>query len=215
MKNFNAPMISKDQHLQITAAIRKAESKTSGEIFAVVASQSDDYFYVAGFMSAFWALLLGCIVAAITVIAGYELSVLVLAGAQLLSFASTLGLLYLFPHLKIQFVPRSVAYKRASNNAVRQFLAHGIHTTSERSGVLIFVSLIERYAEIVADEGINSRVDQSQWDLMVGTLIDQAKKEELAEGFVVVVGKCGELLAEHFPPTENQQNELDDRLVEL
>ena len=121
----------------------------------------------------------------------------------------------LSPALRLWFVPRSIAYKRASNNAVRQFLAHGIHTTEDRSGLLIFVSLAEHYTEIVADAGINAHVDQTQWDSMIGTLVAHAKRGELADGFVDVIHEAGGLLEKHFPPLEGQQNELDDRLIEI
>ena len=98
--------------------------------------------------------------------------------------------------------------RRASGNAVRQFLAHGLHTTQDRSGVLIFVSLAEHYAEVIADAGINEKVDQSQWDSMIAVLVDCARQGRVADGFVQVIEVCGTLLAEHFP-------ELNDWHVEF
>ena len=94
-------------------------------------------------------------------------------------------------------------------------MAHGIHTTADRSGVLLFVSLAEHYAEVVADAGINEKVDQNEWDDMVATLTQHAAKGQVGEGFVVAIEKAGGLLAEHFPPQKGQVNELDDRLVEI
>jgi len=208
-------VISPADHERITSAIRQMEQSTSGEIFAVVARESDDYFYVAGFMAALWALLIGLVLAFLSYFTETQISVLVLTMAQLASFAGSLLLFHFFPDLKYWFVPRAIAYKRASNNAVRQFLAHGIHTTDDRSGVLIFVSLAERYAEIVADAGINEKVDQSQWDNMMGVLITKAREGDIAEGFLHVIENAGELLCEHFPPIDGQKNELDDRLIEL
>ena len=138
-----------------------------------------------------------------------------LTAAQLASFAVFLLIFWLSPDIRLWFVPRSIAYRRASNNAVRQFLAHGIHTTEDRSGLLIFVSVAEHYTEIVADAGINQKVDQSQWDSIIGMLVGHAKRGELADGFVEVISQAGALLEEHFPPKDGQQNELDDRLIEI
>lgn len=207
--------ITSEDHERISQAIRDAEHRTSGEVIAVVAHQSDDYYFVAGFMAAIWSLTLGCLIAFISPYFDQPISLSVLAVAQLTSLISCLLLFRVLPGIKMIFVPKSVSYKRASNNAVRQFLARGIHTTEDRTGVLIFVSLAEHYAEVVADEGINSRVDQKDWDDMVGDLIDHARNDQLADGFVSAINRAGEILGQHFPARDRQVNELDDRLIEI
>lgn len=207
--------ISIQDHQRITQAIRDAERHTNGEIFAVVAQQSDDYFYIAGFFAAVWALIIGLVLALVGWVAQFTLSVSALAAAQVASFAVSMVIFHFVPGLRMWFVPRAVAYRRASNNAVRQFLAHGIHTTDQRSGILIFVSLAERYAEIVADAGINEKVEQHRWDEMMGHLLEGAKSGQLADGFVTVIEEAGALLGHHFPADDVNRNELDDRLIEL
>jgi len=208
-------MISREEHLQITQKIRAAEKKTSGEIFAVVARTSDDYFYVSGFMAALWALGFGLLAALIFAWRGEFLSPIWLVGMQVITFLIFLLIFQLFPTLRLWFVPRNVAYRRASANAVRQFLAHGIHDTTGRSGILLFVSIAERYAEVVADSGINEKVDQAHWDEIITILTSHAAEDDLGAGFVLAVEKSGKLLAEHFPPKRGKANELDDKVVEL
>ena len=166
-------------------------------------------------MAALWSLTLGCLIAFISPFFDLQVSLAMLAAAQLSSLVTCLLLFSTFPSFKMIFVPRSVSFRRASNNAVRQFLARGIHTTENRTGVLIFVSLAEHYAEVVADEGINGKVDQKDWDDMVGDLISYARKDQVADGFVAAVGRAGDLLGKHFPVKEKQVNELDDRLIEI
>ena len=207
----NMHNLSVSDHEKITQAIRTAEKKTSGEIYAVVAHRSDDYFFVAGFMAGLWSVVFGILVAVIMP----EIPALYLAIAQLASLTSFLLVFHYFPEWRMLFVPKSLAYRRASGNAVRQFLAHGIHATSDRSGILVFVSLAERYAEVVADEGINLKVGQEEWDDMVATLTSHAAKGELAEGYLLAIEQAGELLAANFPPIKGQKSELDDRLVEI
>jgi putative membrane protein len=112
-------------------------------------------------------------------------------------------------------VPRRWQYRHAHDNALKQFLARNVHITAERTGVLIFVSLAERYAEIVADAGISAHVGQNVWDEIVAALVDHARRDDLASGFVSAIGRVGELLAAKFPVTGTDVNELDDHLVEL
>ena len=213
--NMSNNTITASDHERITAAIRAAEATTSGEIFAVVAHSSDAYFYVAGFMAGLWSIISGAVVWIAAVAFGTEISAGIVVTAQLAALAASLVMFQLRPALRMIFVPRSVAYRRASANAVKQFLAHGIHTTQDRSGILLFVSLSERYAEVVADEGIDEFVDQSIWNEMVEHLVEHAARGEAAEGFIQVVGKAGAVLAPHFPPIPEGRNELDDRLVEI
>ena len=128
---------------------------------------------------------------------------------------AALFVLWLFPALRVHYVPHSLRRRRAHDNAVRQFLAHNIHLTGERTGVLLFLSMEERYAEVIADSGIDAHVEQKDWDRIVGLLVSHASRERLAEGFCEAVAEVGALLARHFPPRLADRNELDDHLVEI
>ncbi|MEM9734568.1 MAG: TPM domain-containing protein [Pseudomonadota bacterium] len=208
-------MVSEEDHVRITQAIRRAEKRTSGEIYAVVAHASDDYFYVAGFMAAVWSLLMALIMAAIAWTMAVPVSPFTIAAAQALALAVILMVFAFKPTWRLLFVPHGIAHRRASNNALRQFLAHGVHATQERSGILLFVSIAEHHAQVVADAGINEKVTQSDWDEIVVMLTSHAKRGKLSDGFLQAIERSADLLASHYPPSPNQQNELDDRLVEI
>ena len=135
--------------------------------------------------------------------------------AQLIAIACALLVLGFFPALRIHLVPLRQRYRHAHDNATKQFLSRNIHLTSARTGVLLFVSLAERYAEVVADAGINGRVPQETWDGVVAGLIAHARRGAVADGFVEAIGTVGALLAEHFPVTAGDLNELDDHVVEI
>ncbi|RVD56503.1 TPM domain-containing protein [Mesorhizobium sp. M2D.F.Ca.ET.185.01.1.1] len=207
--------ISAEDHDRIAETIRSAELKTDGEIYCVVAHSSDGYFFPAAFTAT-----LGLFVASLAVAYGLEglwltirLPHFVLA--QLLAFVSALALLWFLPALRIHFVPRRLRYEAAHANAMKQFLARNVHRTSARTGVLVFVSIAERYAEVVADAGINAKVDQHVWDSVVRDLTKHAADDRLADGFVHAIEAVGAVLAQHFPVTEGDTNELDDHLVEI
>jgi len=131
---------------------------------------------------------------------------------QLMAFIG-LAILFSLPWLRHPLVPRWIKRDRASAEARKQFAAHGLHLTDERTGVLIFASVAERYVEIVADAGIASKVSQDVWDRAVAELIKAIKAGEPAEGFVRAIQICGEVLAQHFPPRAINKNELPDKLI--
>ena len=214
MRNLSRPL-NAEEHARITEAIRTAEQGTSGEIYCVVARSSDSYFFPAAF-TLMVAILLVSLAAAFALEYWWlTLRAPLFVAAQMLALGSGLLLLWLFPWLRILLVPRQLRYRRAHGNALKQFLSRNVHVTSARTGVLVFVSLAERYAEIVADSGINSRVAQPVWDDVVGGLIADAREGRLADGFVSAVGTVGKLLSEYFPVAGGDLNELDDHLVEI
>ena len=207
--------ISAEDHDRIAEAIRAAELKTDGEIYCVVAHSSDGYFFPAAFTAT-----IGLFVASLVVAYGLEAWWLTIrlphfVLAQLLALASAFVLLWLWPGLRIHFVPRRLRYQAAHANAVKQLLARNVHRTQARTGVLVFVSIAERYAEVVADEGINAKVGQHVWDGVVRELTKHAGDDRLADGFVKAIEQVGSVLAEPFPVTSGDTNELDDHLVEI
>jgi putative membrane protein len=112
-------------------------------------------------------------------------------------------------------VPRRAAHDRAHTEAMRQFFAQGLHHTENRTGVLIFASVAERYAEIVADAGINAKVTPETWDGAIAALIAGIKSEHAADGFIAAIEQCSAVLARHFPPGALKRDELPNKLVEI
>jgi putative membrane protein len=204
-----------EEHARVAEAVRRAEEKTSGEIFCVLARASDAYFFPSAFFVAIAVLVVGLIVAFLLDYWWFSIGLPEFAALQLLGVLAALLVLWAFPALRVHYVPHSVRQRHAHDNAVRQFLAHNIHLTGERTGVLLFLSMEERYAEVIADSGINEHVEQKDWDRIVTRLVSHAGRDRLAEGFCAAVEDVGTLLARHFPPAPDDQNELDDHLVEI
>jgi len=127
--------------------------------------------------------------------------------------AAALGLS--LPAIRFQIVPRRTQHDRAHVQAMQQFFAHGLHRTESRTGVLIFAALAERYAEIVADAGIDAKVTPQVWAAAIDALIEGIKQGRPADGFVAAIERCGRVLAEHFPPGALKRDELPNRLVEI
>jgi putative membrane protein len=204
-----------EEHARIADAVQAAEAKTSGEIYCVVARSSDSYFFPAAFIVTLAIVVVSLAVAYLCDLWWYDLSPMKLVVAQLVAIACALAVLAFFPAIRIHLVPLRQRYRHAHDNAMKQFLSRNIHLTTARTGVLLFVSLAERYAEVVADGGINARVPQQTWDGVVAGLVAHARRAEVANGFVEAIEVVGALLAEHFPVTSGDVNELDDHVVEI
>ncbi|MEX0346904.1 MAG: TPM domain-containing protein [Rhizobiaceae bacterium] len=208
-------VLSAQDHARIAEAINNAEKSTSGEIYCVVARKSDDYFFPAAFFCSL-AIIIAMVPAAYVTASRWDPPHhMVLPVAGVAALVSALLLLRFAPALRINFVPRYLRFRRASANAVSQFLSHNIHVTENRTGVLIFVSLAERYGEIVADSGINKKVEQNIWDSIIGDLTASAAENRLAEGYVQAIKAVGQVLTQHFPANPGDRNELTDHLVEI
>ena len=202
-------MISEADKTRVAEAIRIAEAKTSGEIFCVIAHQASDYHLVP----LAWAALAALIVPApLLYFTLWPASLIYLV--QLVVFI-VLVIVLAHPAIRFHVVPRRAKIERAHALAMRQFFAQGLDRTEQRTGVLIFASAAEHYAEIVADAGINSKVTPAVWEQAIAVLIAGIKDGRAGNGFVAAVEQCGAVLAAHFPPGAFNRDELPNRLVEI
>jgi putative membrane protein len=200
---------SAEDRAAISAAIARAEQKTSGEIVVVAAIASDGYRS----FGLLWAALLALAVPAPFVF----FTKWAVQYIYLLQLATFLVFLVLFQWERVRYVlvPPSIKRARAHQRAVEQFLVQNMHTTKGRTGVLIYVSFVERYAEVIADDGIYRRVPTSTWENAVGELTNHLARGTVTEGFIRVIERCGKVLAKHFPPGQVPDNELPNHLIVL
>jgi putative membrane protein len=198
--------LSADDRRRISAAIHAAEARTEGEIVCVLARSSAEATPLAIMMAALGALALPWLLVALT-----SLPVVQILWLQLALFLSLVTLLCL-PRVRAALLPRATRRALAHRAAMEQFLLRGIGRTRGRTGVLIFVSLAERYARIIADQAIAARVPQAEWQAAVDQLVGHMREGRIADGFVAAIERCGAVLASHFPVTAGKANELPDRI---
>jgi putative membrane protein len=198
--------ISAQDRERISAAIQAAEAKTSGEIVCVLARVSADAVTLPILIAAALALALPWLLVATT-----EMTVTRILLLQIAVFVVLAAVLCL-PPVRVALLPRAARRAVAYRMAREQFVSRGLARKKDRTGVLIFVSLAERYARIIADEGIASRVPQSEWQGAVDTLTGHMRDGRIAEGFISAIDQCGRELAAHFPRTGVSRDELPDRI---
>ena len=198
--------ISVQDRERISNAIRAAEARTSGEIVCVLARTSSNSTAMPIFLAAAIALGLPWLLVIFT-----QMTVYRILSLQVLVFAAALAILCL-PQIRVALMPRRVRRTVAHHAAMEQFTIRGLARKKDRSSILIFVSLAERYARIIADEGIAARVPQSQWQAAIDALVAHMRDGRIADGFVTAVELCGNELAKQFPRSEPSRNELPDRI---
>lgn len=189
----------------VSAAIRAAEQRTSGQIVCVLAHVSSDYAYVPVLWASALALL-----APWPLISFTPWSVQRIYLIQLAVFI-VVGLIFSLTPLRLALVPRAIRRARAHRAALEQFVVRRVAHTKNRTGVLIFVSLAERYARIIADDAIAQKVPNSEWQAAIDALIGHVRDGRIAQGFIAAIERCGAVLAAHAPP-DGAPNELPDRL---
>ncbi len=198
--------ISKQDRERIATAIQSAEAKTSTEIVCVLAQASSHTAAFPILIAAVVALALPWLLMVLTVFTLQRILLL-----QVVVFLALLIVLCL-PSVRVALLPRKASRAIAHRAAMEQFIRRGVARIKDRPGILIFVSLAERYARIVVDDDVAARIPQSKWQGAVDALITHMRDGRIADGFIVAIEACGTELAQHFPRTDANRNELPDRL---
>lgn len=192
----------------IVAAVRAAEAQTSGQIVCVLARRSCN---PAAYVTLYAAAL--ALIAPWPLLEWTQLSAQMVFAIQIGVFVAALAALGATP-LGIALTPRAVRRRQAYRAALEQYFARGLPRARGHAGVLIFVSIAEHYARIVADEALDDRISQAEWRAVVDEMTRHLREGHITEGFVAAVGHCGILLAQAAPPDAGG-NDLPDELVRL
>lgn len=193
---------------RITEAIRQAELVTRAEIVCVICRAASTY----EFFPLVWAALVGFALPA-PLLAFSLWSAEAIYLTQLLAFLLTLAVLSV-PVVRMRLVPRALKRKRAHRAAAEQFLIRGLSRKAARTGVLLFVAEAERYARIIADDGVARYVEAAHWREAVDVLVAHAKEGRMTEGCCAAIALCAPVLAEALPSGATAPaDELINRVV--
>jgi putative membrane protein len=223
-------MLTAGDRDRISAAVTAAETTTDGEIVTIIADRSDPYRDAALQWSVLIALLALAVLAAFP---GFYLNLIdnVIGGgwhdgwtpreiftvALFVATIKFLGmrLILLWEPLLLFLTPNATKHRRVRRRALMLFRVGIEQRTRTRTGILLYLSLAEHRAEIVADEAIHSKVAPELWGDAMATLIEGIKDKRAGDGMVAAIGKIGAVLAEHFARTGTDPDELPDRVIEL
>jgi putative membrane protein len=221
--------LSEAQKDKVSSAVAAAELETSGEIVTVLAERSDGYTDVA----LWWAVLASFTAMSVFALfpdfyltsldwllggwthgwtTGEVLSIML--GIGLLKFLGVLAI-QLWQPLKFFLVPPKVKHERVREAAIRHFKVGAERRTHGATGILVYLSMREHRAEIVADEAIAAKVPAEVWGEAMADMLIEIRQGRIAEGIAAGVRDVGKVLSQEFPRALDDVNELPDRLIEV
>lgn len=221
--------LSTHDHQRISEAVATAEMQSAGEIVTILADRSDGYTDVALAWSAVVAMVtLGLLVAfphhamsaydGLLADWGHEWTpraIVALTGALVAIAFGLVFLVQLWQPLRFALIPGPVKTARVHERARRAFRIGAEQRTVGRTGVLIYLSMREHRAEIVADQAIATKVDPQVWGVAMNALLAHVRQGDVATGMCAAVAHVGAIVAPHFPRADDDINELADRMIEV
>lgn len=208
-------LFSKEELIAVAEAARAAEERTSGEIVPYVVGASDDHEdarWLGGLIGALSAALTSGLVHWLGGFwggAGTVWTTLPVAGGAALGYVLARS----FDPVRRLLVGADVLDRRVRRRALQAFVEEEVFRTRDRTGILLFVSLFERRVAVLGDAGINSAVEQNEWDDIVAGLVAGIRSGRPAPALVSAIEACGELLETHGVGIRpDDQDELANQL---
>jgi len=219
---FNSSELDK-----IKKAVQEAEQKTSGEITTAFIKESYDYavyelIFALGMGMLYYFLLtffyqnLQNLINSLSwneINSGYL--------STIFYGASTFLIILIFymigntSFIDRLIVPTKIKRAKVRERAIRHFFESGTQNTKDRTGILIFISFLEKRVELLADKGISDKIDQSEWDEIVENIVSGIQKNKMTDSIIQSITRCGDLLGKHFPIKSGDENELEDEIIVL
>lgn len=202
--------LSEAEKDRIKAAVKAVEKRTRGEIVPMVVDESYTYPRAEMVGAGFFALALGVI---LSWAFGHS-SVWAFLPVFLLAYLPFKLLIRQWSSLKRWLISPDEMSEEVEERALVAFIKNGLHQTREGTGILILLSLFERRVYVLADHGINQEASRETWEKVVQMVTTGIRQQRGCEALCEAIAFCGDLLAEKFPPRDDDTNELPNLIVE-
>ena len=201
-------VLSKSDAQEIKDGVASVESSTSGEVVVVLASRSSRYTTT----ELIYAIVFGYFFVSFYYLIFKNMGLFGFIASSFLGMLVCFSLLS-FNSIKRMFLLSHMMSHKVHRSAFRSFYKHGIYKTKNKTGILIYISLMERMVVVIGDEGINSKLKPNDWDEVVSKITNGIKEHDLKKGITEGLFASTLLLKEHFPVAVDDVNELSDALI--
>lgn len=195
---------------EISKEIESLEEQSSAELVAVITKQSSSYRFETILVSILFTILISILILIIE-----NISPIKMFQWQIMSFVLVYFILYKFETILFKLLPKTYKYEKTSTYANKQFSNLGLQTTKTKQAIMFFVSIDEKYVEIITDSAIKEKIDNSYWQDIVNEFIKDVKKDKLANGYLKAIKSCNKILIKEFPIKDDDENELSNEVIEL
>jgi len=201
---------NKTQKESIEKKIKEVEQQSSAELVAVITKKSDKYLFASLLVSLMITVFVSGLLITYT-----NYSFEYIFSAQVLLLISMNILLTNQSKILMFILPKKYKHEIASKYANTNFATLGLNNTQTKQTIMFFVSVEEKYVEIITDSNIKTKIPNVQWQNIVNVFIDDVKKDNIFKGYLKAISSCSEVLIEQFPIQDDDINELSDELIEL
>jgi putative membrane protein len=210
VKHMNAEsFFTSEEKERVQQAVIAAEKNTSGQIVPMLVSASGHYAEVE-----LGGLCIGLVIGTLAALLWQDPWGSIHSQLFWPLGGALLGLvLCAIPAIKRLFIPKARVAEAVHLHSLAAFTGHGLHHTKNHTGILILTSLLERRVVVLADRGINEKVEAGSWDEVVRIITDGLRARDACSAFCKAIERCGEILARHFPRSPDDEDELPDKLI--
>jgi putative membrane protein len=200
---------TKEEQSRIEQAVAAAEKQTAGEIVPILVSASGTYAEVE-----LLGMSLGLVLGTLAAFIFHDPWAYIHSQLLWPLGGAALGFIFIrIPAIKGRLIANHRITDAVQARSLAAYTAHGLHYTKEHTGILILVSLLEHRVVVLADRGINEKVAPGTWDEVVRMITAGLKSGDACGAFCSAIARCGAILAQHFPRSPDDLNELADKLV--
>jgi len=199
----------------IKAAVAQLEQESSGELVLYYAKNSDSYEAAAWKFSG----LVGAIYAICIMALSYlwllppNFTPIVISSTILFSIIATFTIAWFFPKVRLSVTSTAIINRRILTKARDMFLQEQVFNTKDRTGILIYISALEHKVLVIGDNGINAKIEKSDWEHIVALVTSGIKNKEMTLGITSAIDACKKLLLDNgFIIKPGDTNELHDSI---
>jgi putative membrane protein len=194
----------------LSAAVRAVEERSAAEVVVIVRERSGPYLHAS--------LLAGAIAAYVTLwfqlFSPWEYSLLLIQVAPAVLGIAVGALTSWLPAVQRALTPRHIREEYVRTAARAAFHDRGLADTRGRTGILVYVSRLERSAEILADTGVRAAVDGAAWTRATEAIRSAAGfREPDATTVAAAIAALADVLAPVLPRGADDINELSDEVA--
>ncbi|MDO8946240.1 MAG: hypothetical protein Q7U88_03670 [Desulfocapsaceae bacterium] len=215
MQTLAQRFLTEAEQNRISTLVQQMEQQTSGEIVPMVVSASHSYpsamIFGATLLALPFSLVLMPLVSTFFWLGSQNIWIFIALFMAL--YGIFYGMVQRFTWLKRLFLSRKQVEAEVQEAAITSFFTEKLYKTKDENGILIFISILERKAWVLADSGINAHIDQEQWQEIIGLITRGIKEKRQCEAICEAIIEIGRQLKKHFPVQDNDINELHNLIV--